>query len=106
MTYTFTEQQLNDFTNCVKSICVEELNDYAETPQEYDEFLEKTFGEDYLDYQGEGCGNLYEYEWDYDFYYGLVTGNFSPSILEWIENEKDNMKEWEENREEDLEDWD
>jgi hypothetical protein len=103
MTYTFTEEQFIDFVEITENI-----SDYKQTndtPPVYENFLEKTFGEDYLDYQLDGDGNLYEYEWDYDFYYGLVTGNFSEEILEWIENQKDNMKEWEENFEEEEYDW-
>jgi len=98
MTYTFTQEQLDLYTEIVSG-----LQDYQGTensPQEYEEWLEETFGEYWLDYQGEG-GNLYDYEFEAEWWYGYITGNFSPDILKWIEDEK---KEYEKFLEEYLED--
>jgi len=100
MTYTFTQEQLDLYTEIVSG-----LQDYQGTedsPVEYEEWLEETFGEYWLDYQGEG-GNLYDYEFEGEFWYGYVTGNFSPDILKWIEDEK---KEYEKFLEEYLEEED
>ena len=101
MTYTFTQQQLDLYTEIVSG-----LQDYQGTedsPKEYEEWLEETFGEEWMEYQSEGEGNLYEYEFESEFWYGYVTGNFSPNILKWIEDEK---KEYEKFLEEYLEEED
>jgi hypothetical protein len=97
--YTFTQDQLEEYSNLIQG-----LMDYQGThdsPPEYEEWLEKTFGEDWLDYQIEGDGNLYECEFDFEFYYGLVVGQFSQGIKDWIESEKEGIKEWKEQQVED-----
>ena len=99
--YTFTQNQLEEYSNLIQG-----LMDYQGThdsPPEYEEWLAETFGEDWLDYQVDGDGNLYEYEFDYEFYYGLVVGEFSQDIKDWIEAQKQCMKEWEEQQEDEEE---
>ena len=89
MTYTFTEDQLYHFTQIVSG-----LYDYQGThdsPPEYEEWLEQTFGENWLDYASDFV--LYEYEFDETFYYGLVTGNFTQDVLDWIEGIKKQIEE-------------
>jgi hypothetical protein len=90
MTYTFTEDQLNQFTQIISG-----LFDYEGThdsPPEYEEWLEQTFGEDWFDYASD-C-RLYENEFDVTFYYGLVTGNFTQDVLEWIDDTKKQIEEF------------
>ena len=91
MTYTFTRDQLYHFTQIISG-----LYDYQGThdsPPEYEEWLKETFGDDWLDYQLDFDCNLYEYEFKETFYYGLVTGNFTQDILDWIEDEKKQIEE-------------
>jgi hypothetical protein len=100
-TYTFTEDQFEEYSNLIQG-----LMDYQGTydsPPEYENWLIDTFGGDWSEYQVDGDGNLYEYEFDYEFYYGLVVGEFSQGIKDWIEQEKTSMKEWKEQEVEDEE---
>ena len=46
---------------------------------------------------------MYDYEFEGEWWYGYITGNFSPDILKWIEDEK---KEYEKFVEEYLEEED
>ena len=98
-TYTFNDDQLWKYSNLICG-----LMDYQGTydsPPAYEEWLEKTFGIDYLDYQVDGDGNLYEYEFSFELYYGIVVGDFSQDIKDWIEEEKLLMKKWKEQQVED-----
>jgi len=88
-TYTFTPDQLYQFTQIISGLFDYQGTHYS--PPEYEEWLEKTFGEDWLDYQVD-C-NLYEYEFDETFYYGLVTGNLTQDILDWVEEQKKQIED-------------
>lgn len=100
-TFTFTPEQFEAYSDLIQG-----LMDYQGThdsPPVYEEWLEETFGEDWLDYQLEYNGNLYEYEFQYDFYYGLVVGDFSQDIKDWIDTEKENYKNYQEEKEKEEE---
>lgn len=93
-TYTLTDYQFFEYSELIS-----EVNSYDGTGDmnpHYEEFLEETFGEDWFDYQLEGNGNLFEYEWENDFYYGLVKGKFCKEIKKWIETEKKRIAEFKE----------
>jgi len=36
---------------------------------------------------------LYENEFEETFYYGLVTGNYTQDVLDWIEEQKKQIEE-------------
>jgi hypothetical protein len=100
MTYTFTQEQLDLYTQML--VNSEQFKGTYDSLPEYEEWLKETFGKDWSEYQSESeDGNLYEYEFEGEFWYGYVTGNFSPDILKWIEDEK---KQYEKFLEEYLED--
>ena len=100
-TFKLTEEQFDLYTHIMSYI--QNYKGTEDSAPEYEEWLEETFGEEWLEYQIEADGNLYEYEFEGEFWYGYVTGNFSPDILKWIEDEK---KQYEKFLEEYLEEED
>ena len=87
--YTFTEAELETFVELTQG-----LNDYQgsyESVPDYQEWLEQQFGEDCLDYSEPS--NLYQYEFDTDWWYGYTTGRFSSEILTWIENTRHDIQQ-------------
>jgi len=89
-TYTFTPKQFKEYSKLI--VEVYSYDDTNESHPLYEEFLEKTFGDDWFDYH-EG---MYEYEWNPEFYYGLITGVFNKEIQDWIETEKKDIAEFRE----------
>jgi hypothetical protein len=92
-TYTFTPKQFFEYSELILEI--HSYDRFGDVNPHYDQFLEETFGEDWLDYQLEGNGALFEYEWNHDFYYGLITGVFCEEVQQWIETEKKRISEFE-----------
>jgi hypothetical protein len=93
-TYTFTPKQLFEYSQLIGEVY--SYDGTGDINPHYDQFLEETFGEDWLDYQTEGNGALFDYEWNPEFYYGLITGVFNKEIQDWIETEKKDIAEFRE----------
>ncbi len=89
--YTFTKPELEYYSEIVVSLS-HYINTY-DSPEEYTDWLDATFGEDWHEYNMDFDLNIYEYEFDYDFYYCLVTGRWSDEIKEWVKDRKKYINE-------------
>lgn len=91
--YILTEEQMSLYVEYILELGSE--RSYMSIKR-YDEWLCETFGEDYLKIYSDKNfdADFYDYEYNYDFYYGLVTGEFNQEILEWIEKNKKIVKEF------------
>ena len=91
MTFTFTSTELYDYTQIIQNL--QDYKNTYDTLPEYEEWLETTFGEDWLDYHMDFDAELYQFEWCEIFYYGLVTGKWSDQIKEWVKERKEYINE-------------
>ena len=82
---TFTSEQLQHFTRMVSDFS--EYQGTHDSPYEFENFLEKTFGDDWYELTG-NWDNLYEFEFDYHVYLYLATDIMLPELQEWIEEGK------------------
>lgn len=65
------------------------------TNPDYENFLEETFGENWLDLHLDIWERCYEYEFHYDWYVYQVTGIMSEEMKEWIKEGLESLEEYE-----------
>ena len=86
----FTPEQLEHFMEMTNTLS--QYHGTYDSPEEYENFLDKTFGDDWSELMGEWDG-LYSYEFDYHVYLYLSTGIMLPELQEWIEEGKQILQE-------------
>lgn len=60
----------------------------------YEKFLQKTFGENWLDFHLDFWERCYDFEFEYDWYVYQVTGVMSEEMKEWVKEGLESLKEF------------
>jgi len=66
-----------------------------ESNPDYENFLEKTFGKDWLEFHSDFWERGYDFEFEYDWYVYQVTGVMSQEMKEWVEEGLELLKDFE-----------
>jgi hypothetical protein len=84
--YIFNQEQLDTYVSLISN-----FNDYQgsiDTYPVYEDFLASVFGGDYDQLIGE-WDDIFEYEFETDAYYYMVSDIKTPSLNYWIEQGKE-----------------
>jgi hypothetical protein len=88
--YTFNQEQLDSYVSLISNFT--EYQGSQDFYPVYETFLQSVFGNDWHELVGE-WDVLFEYEFDTDPYYFMVTDIQTDPLKDWIEEGKERLSE-------------